>query len=353
MRCSIVPPYLLARLAQLDDPLFARTAVAAQRSLRLDEPMRSIRTGEVPPPAGPGALRQQSVATVTIEAVRRTIASAGNTEQLPGTVVRREGEAATSDPAVTEAYDGLGHTHDFFAKAYGRASIDNDNLPLDASVHYGVDYDNAFWNGERMVFGDGDGQVFTRMTRSLTVIGHELTHGVTQYSANLDYSGQSGALNESVSDVFGALVEQYTLKQTAQTASWLIGAGIFTEAVQGTALRSMKAPGTAYDDNVLGKDPQPDSMDGYVTTRTDSGGVHLNSGIPNRAFYLAADTIGGHAWESVGQVWYDTLIGGTLKPGADFAAFARATIAAAGARYGATSAEVDAVTAGWTTVKVL
>ncbi len=139
-----------------------------------------------------------------------------------------------------------------------------------------------------MVFGDGDGQIFQRFTKSVSVIGHELAHGVTQYTANLAYRNQAGALNESMSDVFGVLVEQYLKQESARDASWLIGEGLFTDQVQGAALRSMKAPGTAYDDDVLGKDPQPDSMDTYVRTSADNGGVHINSGIPNKAFYVVA-----------------------------------------------------------------
>ncbi len=349
MWCSIVPPYLLRRLAELADPELSAVAAAARASLQRDLPFRSIRTGENPPP--PGALRH-SLASVEQPGPLRSIFSADNTESLPGRVVRQEGNEGSGDPAVDEAYEGLGHTHALYRSAYGRESIDGAGMPLQATVHFGDDYDNAFWDGERMVFGDGDGLVFTRMTRSISVIGHELSHGVTQYSANLVYRGQSGALNESVSDVFGALVEQHALDQDAETASWLIGAGIFTAAVEGRALRSMKAPGTAYDDDVLGRDPQPDSMAGYVQTAEDNGGVHLNSGIPNRAFYLAASALGGNAWERAGQVWYDTLTGGGLDPSAGFAAFAEATLDAAAARYGRDSEVHSAVAAGWDGVGV-
>jgi Zn-dependent metalloprotease len=218
-------------------------------------------------------------------------------------------------------------------------------------VHYEKDYDNAFWNGERMVFGDGDGEVFGRFTISVDVIGHELTHGVTQYTAGLVYKDQSGALNESISDVFGSLVLQYARKQTAAKASWLIGEGLFTKRIHGVALRSMKAPGTAYDDPALGKDPQPGTMSGYVDTTDDDGGVHTNSGIPNHAFYLIATKIGGHAWEKAGRIWYDTLLAG-MKPTTDFAGFAALTLAAAIKRYGEDSAEADAVRAGWSEVGV-
>ena len=271
---------------------------------------------------------------------------------LPGSLVRAEGAAAVSDIGANEAYDGLGATWNFYWDAYRRNSIDGAGLPLDGTVHYGEDYDNAFWDGERMVFGDGDGQVFRRFTSSLSVIGHELTHGVTQFTANLEYQGQSGALNESISDVFGVLVDQHSQGQTVETASWLVGPELFTDEVQGEALRSMKAPGTAYDDDVLGKDPQPAHMSEYVETRDDSGGVHLNSGIPNRAFYLASADIGGKAWEGAGQIWYDTITSGRLSPRSDFAAFASETSASAITRFGTESTEATAVATAWKTVGV-
>jgi hypothetical protein len=203
-----------------------------------------------------------------------------------------------------------------------------------------------------MVFGDGDGEIFGRFTASLDVIGHELTHGVVEHTAGLEYSGQSGALNESLADVFGVLVAQYAAGQDAASADWLIGGDLLLPGVKGTALRSMLHPGTAYDDPRLGKDPQPDSMSGYVESTDDNGGVHYNSGIPNRAFALAATTIGGPAWEKAGRIWYDVLTGGSLAADADFAAFAQLTIAAAVARFGADSPEVVAVRDGWTTVGV-
>lgn len=342
VRCGIVPPYLLTHLAEVEDPRFSTAAAAARRSLRLDEPIRSLRAGE----RHPSALRLPPAAAVA-GVTRRTISDAAHLQSLPGRVVRTEDQPPVADAAVNEAYTGLGDTHALYWSRYQRDSIDGRGLPLDATVHYGRDYDNAFWDGERMVFGDGDGEVFNRFTLSLSVIGHELTHGVTQYTADLAYQGQSGALNESVSDVFGALAEQYAAGQDTATASWLIGDGLFTDQVQGQALRSMKAPGTAYDDDVLGADPQPDSMAGYVDTEDDHGGVHINSGIPNRAFYLVADAIGGYAWDAPGQIWYDTLTGPGLTENAGFAVFARATQTAAIARFGLGSREHEAVLAGW------
>jgi len=344
MSAGIVPPYLLSRIAQSDAPEFQQAAVAAQQARVHDEPRRAARLTL-------SLDAEHDLVAELTDAPNRTISDARHTETLPGRVVRAEGDDPVADIAVNEAYDGLGATFALFSEVYGRNSIDGQGLPLDGTVHYGSLYDNAFWNGERMVFGDGDGQVFGRFTASYTVVGHELTHGVTQYTAGLVYKDQPGALNESISDVFGSLVEQYAKKQTAATASWLIGAGLFTKSVHGVALRSMKAPGTAYDDPRLGKDPQPADFAHYVKTTDDEGGVHLNSGIPNHAFYLVAHRLGGHAWDRAGQIWYDTLLSG-LRPTTDFAGFAAATVAAAAKRYGDSSAEVAAVRAGWTGVGV-
>ncbi|MDI9892160.1 MULTISPECIES: M4 family metallopeptidase [unclassified Microbacterium] len=346
MTPGIVPPFLLDRLASTDDPRLARAAAAARKTLTVPRPARHVRT-RLRLSIDEGALVAEAV-----PAPDRVISDAGNTERLPGRRVRTEDDGPTGDRSVDEAYDGLGATFDFFWDAFSRDGIDGAGGSLLATVHFGEDYDNAFWNGERMVFGDGDGDVFIGFTRSLSVIAHELGHGVTEAAGGLEYQGQSGALNESLSDVFGALAEQHALGQTADEATWLVGAGIFTDAVQGTALRSMSAPGTAYDDDVLGKDPQPGHMRDYVETSDDNGGVHINSGIPNRAFFLVATRLGGFAWERAGLVWYRTLTSGTLSPTADFAAFAAATRATAAAEYGEKSEEVDAVRAAWAGVGV-
>lgn len=340
--CTIVPPHVLVELARADHP---RRSTAARRTLEHDALQRTRRRittirGLVPAAAAPPS-----------DKPRRTIYDARHQETLPGTKVHSEGDGPASDATVNRAHAGLGATFQLFLDAYRRHSIDGAGLPLDATVHYGQEYANAFWDGERMVFGDGDGELFLDFTIPVDVIGHELTHGVTQYTANLEYFGQSGALNESVSDVFGALIKQHTLGQTADQADWLIGAGLLGPDVSGEALRSMKEPGTAYDDDVLGKDPQPGHMDDYVRTSQDNGGVHINSGIPNRAFYLAATEIGGNAWEKAGQVWYDVLTGGELAADAKFEDFARLTVAAAHARFG-DGEEHKAVRDAWTEVGV-
>ncbi|MBL0778877.1 M4 family metallopeptidase, partial [Streptomyces albidoflavus] len=298
--------------------------------------------------AAPPAPRRAEGAEATPQ---RTIYDAETREELPGVKVRAEGSDPGGDASVNRAYAGLGATFELFLKSFGRDSIDGRGLPLNATVHYGKEYANAFWDGEQMVFGDGDGEVFLDFTLPVDVIGHELAHGVTQYTANLVYRGQPGALNESVSDVFGSLLKQYTLGQNAEDADWLIGADVLGPRVEGKALRSMKEPGTAYDDDVLGKDPQPGSMADYVETDQDNGGVHINSGIPNRAFYLVATALRGKAWERAGQIWYDVLTGGELSAQADFAAFAALTAKAAEERFGR-GEEREAVLKAWSEVGV-
>jgi Zn-dependent metalloprotease len=331
-RCGIVPPHLLEHLSHESE--------RARRTLLTDHRHRAARSAfDSQPRSGDHATPD------------RTIYDAGHTETLPGTKARDEGDAPVDDESVNRAYKGLGATYSFFADVYGRDSLDDHGLPLIGTVHYSQDYDNAFWDGQQMVFGDGDGEIFRDFTIPLDVIAHELTHGVTEYTARLAYDGQAGALNESISDVFGSLVKQHHLRQTVDEADWLLGDGLFTDAVQGVALRSMKAPGTAYDDDVLGKDPQPATMADYVDTRDDNGGVHINSGIPNHAFYLLATELGGYAWEQAGRIWYQALTSG-IPTDVTFTEFAAATRQAAADLYGRNATEHEAVEAAWAAVGV-
>ncbi|MDQ2918112.1 MAG: M4 family metallopeptidase [Pseudomonadota bacterium] len=341
--CSILPPELLRRIA-----LYGTRGQreAALETLAVDNTLRLGRaTYEL---LESGAHR--GLLGVPTAGKQRTVYNAQGHETLPGRPMRAEGSAPVTDVEANEAYDGLGATFDFFADVYDRNSIDDEGLHLDATVHYGRRYDNAFWNGQQMVFGDGDGDLFNRFTISLDVIAHELTHGVTGDEARLVYLGQAGALNESISDVFGSLVKQYARRQSVVNADWLIGEGLFTSNVHGVALRSMKAPGSAFDDPVLGRDPQPATMDGYVRTSADNGGVHTNSGIPNHAFYLVATTLGGYAWEKAGRIWYETLRDKRLKPTATFRQFARYTVLNAAHFFG--TAERQAVAAAWDEVGI-
>lgn len=308
-----IPAYLLDRLAEADD----HTAECVRRALTLDERLRERRQA-VPP------------APLTSEA-EWEVYDADNGTDLPGRLVRSAGQPDTGDAAVDEAAAGLAATLALFDD-WGRDSYDGAGATAVATVHYERDYVNAFWDGTQLVFGDGDGEVFDRFTKPIDVLGHELAHALVQHTADLAYEGQSGALNESVADVVGACVRQRVEGQSAAEADWLVGAGIFMPGVAGRALRSMLEPGTAYDDPRLGKDPQPAHMDDFVVTQDDNGGVHINSGIPNRAFALAARAIGGESWWGAGRIWLVALMAAESRD--DFATFAARTVEHAGEHAG-------------------
>lgn len=339
-----VPPHILKNIATNGTQRQKNLAIS---TLKTSARMRGQRQ----------ALADFQAATfrVAVAGKDRIVYDAKNGSNLPGTVVRKEGDGPSGDVAVNEAYDGSGVTYDLYNAVYQRNSIDGNGMRLDSTVHYRTGYDNAFWDGEQMVYGDGDEdqppeeRLFNRFTIALDIIGHELTHGVTQFEAKLQYFQQPGALNESMSDVFGSLVKQYQLQQTAGEADWIIGGGLLTANVNGVGIRSMKAPGTAYDDPVLGKDPQPAHMRDYVNTISDNGGVHINSGIPNRAFYVTAVELGGFAWEKAGQIWYVTLKD-KLDANSKFQDCANLTYSTAGELFGAGSIEQQAVKKGWAEV---
>ncbi|HVE97084.1 MAG TPA: M4 family metallopeptidase [Pseudonocardiaceae bacterium] len=338
----ITPPYLLRKLLESDEPDIREAALSTLLSnarLRGERAVRASFTGAVASPTSG----------------RRTIFDCQNRTYLPSAVLARSEDGPESaDSSVNRAFDGLGTTRQFYRDVHGRDSIDDRGMRLDGYVHRGRNYNNAFWDGQQMVFGDGDGKVFTDFTGSLDVIAHELAHGVTEHTAGLEYHTQSGALNEHMSDVFGSLAKQWSCQQSADEADWLIGSEIFTPGIEADALRSMKAPGTAYDNSLFGKDPQPDHMSEFVdlpdTEEGDNGGVHINSGIPNKAFYLAAVGIGGFAWEAPGHIWYETLKASSART--QFQDFADTTYFKAKELYGARSAEQRAVLAAWREVGI-
>ncbi|PHM27345.1 M4 family metallopeptidase [Xenorhabdus budapestensis] len=261
--------------------------------------------------------------------LHRIIYDAEQEQEFPGgKLARSEGMPESEDIAVNEAYDYLGKTHEFYSKIFGRNSLDNKGLKLVATVHYGKRYLNAFWTRKQIVFGDGDGQYFNRFTSAIDVVAHELTHGIIQNEVNLHYVYQSGALNESISDVFGIMVKQYANNQKADESDWLLGKGLLgpkfnPDNKPDIALRSFIKPGSAFP-----KDKQVGHMDEYeeLPISVDNGGIHIYSGIPNRAFYLLAIALGGYSWERAGKIWYETLLDNRLSSDATFDDFATLTI---------------------------
>ncbi|MFL6291331.1 MAG: M4 family metallopeptidase [Thermoanaerobaculia bacterium] len=173
------------------------------------------------------------------------------------------------------AHDYAGSTYDYYAARYGRDSLNNAGMTLISTVHYG-EVNNAGWTGSQMVYGDGDGSTFGPFSYGLDVVAHELTHGVTQYTSNLTYLGESGALNEAMSDIFGAATEAYFRGLSSNT--WKVGEDIYTPGTPGDALRYMNNPTL----DGASRDYYPSRYTGSA----DNGGVHWNSGIANLAFYL-------------------------------------------------------------------
>ena len=224
----------------------------------------------------------------------RQVYTANHTQTLPGALVRSEGGAATGDADADHAYQYLGDTYDYYFSRFGRDSYDAAGAPMKATVHYGVNYQNAFWNGTQMVFGDG--------FPIDDVTAHEMTHAVTENEANLIYQNQSGALNESFSDIFGEIIDLGNgAGNDTPPVAWLMG-----EDLPGIgAIRSLADP-TLYGD--------PDKVSTYDCTTADNGGVHTNSGIPNKAAYLMAvggafngHTVTGIGIEKMGRVQYRAL----------------------------------------------
>jgi Zn-dependent metalloprotease len=300
--CFYVPPQIIDHMAKttavqgLDPSAAQRTALASER-LRTQRRYATNATLATLTPPRPGKADRQ-------------VFDDQNTWNTDVALVRGEGDQPAAGANANAAYDALGVTRDFYREVLGRDSIDNAGTTLIGNVNFGVEYDNAFWDGERMVFGNGDNKIFKDFTNDVDVPGHELTHGVTQYTAGLEYEDQPGALNEAFSDIFGSCVDQYAQGIDAGEHNWLIGEGVMADALYGEAIRSMSHPGTAYDNPVLGKDPQADTMAGYVA----GGDPHVNSGIINRVFYLTAIDLGTF---KAAKIWYATLQ--NLWPKAQFA----------------------------------
>lgn len=347
LQCFI-PPYMLEHMAQSPKALISARAIAnltsssaflaSRLSARTMPSMHAVRS--------PDGKKQ------------RMIHDAGGTDQLPGKLIRAEGQGPTGDEAADEAYAGSGDVYDFYNQLFERNSLDDDGMALVSTVHVAeVDFQgdfvplsNAYWNGSQMAYGDGDDLVFKRFTGSLEVIGHELTHGVQSFTSNLEYRGQSGALNEHFADVFGMLVRQWKAGTSAAESDWLVGKELLVPAPTRRGIRDMEHPGTAYaNDPDLGDDPQPASMSDLYTGAKDRGGVHINSGIPNRAFVLVAKALGGNAWEVAGRIWYETML--ALTSDSQFVDCARTSIkVAADPRFGADAKK--AVQAAWKKVGV-
>ncbi|KAL2060956.1 hypothetical protein VTL71DRAFT_9008 [Oculimacula yallundae] len=371
---SIIPSYVFSDIASSSSASQEEQA-HAESNIQTTQRIHSLRTATDTDTTTGVSASQTSPASGTPaadaeEGLVRMIYSSQKTSKLRKKLLYTEGgdiKVLDTDTGAKEVLEYFGKTFEFYKEVLGRNGIDDKDLKMIGSLHYDdvpgpPGMDNAFWDGDEMAFGDGDGEIFGSFTKNIDVIGHELTHGVVQFTANLEYEIQSGALNESMADVFGTMIKQYFHpdgKQLSSDADWLIGEGIFLPAITNAkALRSMKAPGTAYNNPKVGKDRQPATMDGYIkspnTDAGDWGGVHMNSGIPNHAFYLASVAIGGYSWEKAGKVWYAALCDESLRgidTGTAFKVFADLTVGYAKKLF---DEDVEAaVRKAWVDVKVL
>lgn len=337
--CSIIPEKVLQRLAA--DPSLSD---AERKSLvdtsRVDAEMRALRTQ-----AGRLTTVTRSLnnlAPVIAQTPTVTVADCKHSQNLPGLPVANP--SASNDATAKRAFDETTEVARFFQTVFGRNSIDDAGMTLGSSIHYGHDYNNAFWNGLRMTYGDGNGQIFLDFTLSTDVIAHELTHGVTQHTLQLAYTNEAGGLNESASDVFGSMFRQWRKGQTVAHADWLIGheiLGPVALAKNFTCLRDMAHPGAAHC-----LSPQPFLYSDYRPGMDP----HESSGIPNYAFYKTAMAIGGHSWDKAGKIWCAALTSAPPTPNMKMKAFAKLTRTHAAALFPGNQTVIHAVDNGWKAV---
>jgi Zn-dependent metalloprotease len=308
-RCSFIPPYILDNIARIQGRESLEPS-PAQRSTVVSAQFRRARQTPVPVVPGSVVVEGPEAAPEGLSVPQPGTAGRliyDNQHNWPPTYdtqfVRGEGDPAVAGQNANKAYKDLGLVRDYYKDKLGRNSIDNAGLNIKANVNLGVDFDNAFWepNLLLMAYGNGSGIVFKDLTEDLDVSGHELTHGVTQFTAGLVYNDyQSGALNESFSDMLGSAIDAWANNRDADTHNWLIGEDIMADSLAGEALRSMAEPGTAFDNPIMGRDPQPRDMTGYY----EPADPHIMSGIPNRWFYLICREIG---IEAGALIMYQTL----------------------------------------------
>ena len=361
---SFIPPYIQKRLtdAEADD----HTALTVDEEIRAARTPNRLRGGTAPATQSP---TDDEPCTINRKISRNApIGLAG----IPGVDERLEGQPPSTDDAVNTVYDNIGIIGGFYCEVLERNGIDDAGFPYLCTVHFRefvseTFHNNALWNGTRVVLGDGDEIIFLRngFAQSLGVLAHEFTHGLVYKTLRLKYEHQAGALNESLCDVIATMIKQRHLGQNVHQADWVLGEDIFTTKVKpGTAVRSLKEPGTAFDepDLPLGSDAQVGHMRQFVKAADadddedgDNGYIHLNSGIPNKAFYNASIALGGFCWERAGKIWYEVMRNKSkyyMRSNSSFSTFADATVAASKELYGHASDETRIVRQAWLDVGV-
>ncbi len=335
--CHIVPTKALKRFEN------DRSLSTAQRknfgdTIKIDAELRKLR-------AQAGRLTRVAtsisapLAVAAVAAPTVPVYDCNHVQTLPGAMIANPANSA--DPTAKRAFGETTAVAAFYLQVFGRNSIDGTGMSMVSSIHYGAGYNNAFWNGSQMTYGDGDGSIFVDFTKGNDVIGHELTHGVTQHSLQLNYINEAGGLNESLSDCFGSMFRQWEAKQNVTQADWLIGKDIMGPLAlqKGYAcLRDLANPAAKH---CLA--PQPTKYSQYKPGMDP----HESSGIPNLAFWATAMAVGGNSWDKVGQIWYKSMTGFGPTPTMKMQAFADRTRAVAAQLYPGNAAVAGAVNAGW------
>ncbi len=340
-RCFIIPPEVLERFAK-DKKLSDSERKSFADAARFEKEWRKVRTAQAELSRSARSLLPSGITAVAPPAV--TVSNCNHGTTLPGTPIANP--ATSSDLTAKRAAVETRAVVDFYQKLFGRNSVDNAGKTLQSSIHYSVKYNNAFWNGTQMTYGDGDGNIFIDFTRASDVIGHELTHGVTQFTAALAYANEAGGLNESISDVFGSMFRQWRGNLDVNQADWLIGKEIMGPGAIArgfTCLRDLSNPAATH---CLA--PQPTKFSQYKAGMDP----HSSSGIPNFAFYKAAKAIGGYSWEKAGKIWYAALTASPAQPNMKMKAFATRTRNFAGTLFPGQPAVKAAVNAAWTAVGI-
>jgi Zn-dependent metalloprotease len=333
----MIPTHVYEEIAKRGTP---EQREHARKQIRIGEALRFKRAMLQNSGAVEGLERTPGVRT------RKTYDAQG-TETQPAMWTRGESDPPADDIEVNEAHDSAGETYDLLKSMTGRDSLDDQGMVLDSVVDWDR-LDNAYWDGTKMTYGRG--HIFERFTADPTVNGHEIGHGFQQFVWGAPYAYEPGALLEHTADVIGSLVEQAMKLHRVDEADWLIGAELMSSILKSggsRALRDMLHPGTAYNDPLIGEDPQPDHYSRRYNGNSDNGGVHINSGIGNKAYATAARMLGGYAWEHVGLLWVKHVII-DCPPMITYPQFAVRCYALALEHF--TSDIADAVKAGWLAV---
>ncbi|MEI7921715.1 MAG: M4 family metallopeptidase [Planctomycetota bacterium] len=334
--CQIVPKDVLERFAG-DNKLKSELRKSAKLSADLSHSLRSLRSKR-------SELTRFTISVgAHLEELEKepelTVFDCKHTYSLPGSIVNKP--ETSKDSTAKRCFSETKSVSEFYDKVFNRNSIDNSGMSLLSSIHYGSKFNNAMWNGGQMVYGDGDGQLFTDFTSSNDVIAHELTHGVTQYTLQLNYEGDAGGLNESLSDCFGSMFRQWEADQAVDKSDWLIGADIIGPVAKARGFKCLRNMANPSDSSALA--PQP-TMYSQITPGMDP---HYSSGPPNLAFATACLALGGKSWEVIGQIWYTVMTTSGARPDLTIPAFATLTRQVAAQMYPQNQQVSAAVDAGW------